>query len=77
MSPAAVEIPPQVVDKNALPAKITHREPLKATGALDAFDQFDVTPVIGREFPTANLADWFNSPNADQLLRDLAITSKV
>jgi len=50
-------------------------EPLKLSGALDTFESFDVTPVIGREFPTANLVDWLNAPNADELIRDLAITS--
>lgn len=53
-----------------------HREPLKTTGVLDQYEWFDTTPVIGREFPTANLVDWFNAPNSDELIRDLAITSK-
>jgi hypothetical protein len=52
------------------------RQPLKLSGALDAFKSFDVTPVIGREFPTVNLVDWLNAPNSDELIRDLAITSK-
>jgi hypothetical protein len=77
MSPAAVEVPVQAPVQATIPTKIPHKEPLKASGALDAFEQFDVTPVIGREFPKANLVDWINSPNADQLLRDLAITSKA
>lgn len=38
-------------------------------------ENFDVTPVIGREFPTASLAEWLRAPNSDELLRDLAITS--
>ena len=54
-----------------------HRQPLKLSGALDKFDFFDVTPVIGKEFPTANLKDWSEAPNADELLRDLAITSTM
>jgi hypothetical protein len=53
------------------------REPLKPTGALDAFESFDVTPVIGREFPNANLKDFLRAPNSDELLRELAITSKL
>ncbi|CAK7210904.1 hypothetical protein SCUCBS95973_000950 [Sporothrix curviconia] len=52
----------------------THREPLKLAGALDEFKSFDVTPTIGREYPEANLVDWLNHPNANALLRDLAIT---
>lgn len=49
--------------------------PLKLKGLLDQYKSFDVTPVIGREFPDANLADWLRAPNSDDLLRDLAITS--
>lgn len=52
-------------------------QPLKQTGVLERFEYDDVTPVIGREFPTANIVDDFlNSLDADALLRDLAITSK-
>jgi len=57
--------------------KIQHREPLKLSGALDSFESFDVTPVIGREFVDVNLADWLKAPNSDDLIRDLAITSKI
>ncbi|PLB48443.1 taurine catabolism dioxygenase, partial [Aspergillus steynii IBT 23096] len=48
--------------------------PLQLSGALDQSQSFDVTPVIGREFPTASLRTWIESPNSDALLRDLAIT---
>ncbi|KXJ87438.1 TfdA family taurine dioxygenase [Microdochium bolleyi] len=48
--------------------------PLTLGGALDKYEHFDVTPIIGREFPTANLVEWLNAPNADELIRDLAIT---
>jgi hypothetical protein len=53
-------------------------EPLKKSGALDASFEFeDVTPLNGREYPTANIVDdLLDAPNADDLLRDLAITSK-
>lgn len=50
------------------------KTPLKLSGVLDQFKPFDVTPVIGKEFPNANLADWLIAPNSDELLRDLAIT---
>ncbi|KAH7161645.1 hypothetical protein EDB81DRAFT_683579 [Dactylonectria macrodidyma] len=49
-------------------------KPLALSGALKEYDSFDVTPAIGREFPKANLVDWLNAPNADELIRDLAIT---
>lgn len=51
-----------------------HKEPLKLSGALDQFKQFDVTPVIGREFVDVDLAEWLRAPNSDELIRDLAIT---
>ncbi len=50
--------------------------PLKLTHLLDEFKSFDVTPVIGTEFPDVQLTDWLRAPNSDALLRDLAITSK-
>jgi hypothetical protein len=55
----------------------TKREPLKLSGALDHFESFDVTPIIGREFVGVNLAKWLRAPNSDELIRDLAITSKI
>jgi hypothetical protein len=70
MAPSAIDIAPEPV------AKTQRREPLKLSGALDSYESFDVTPVIGREFPTAKLTDWLDAPNSDDLLRDLAITSR-
>jgi hypothetical protein len=64
-----------IVEGN-IPAKSLQKEPLKLSKALDSFESFDVTPVIGREFPTANLKEWLQASNSDELLRDLAITSK-
>jgi hypothetical protein len=52
-----------------------HKEPLKLSGVLDHFKSFEVTPVVGREYPEANLKEWLESPDSDALLRDLAITS--
>lgn len=54
----------------------THKEPLQLKGALDQYDSFDVTPIIGREFPAANLKEWLEASNSDELLRELAITSQ-
>ncbi|KAK4961649.1 hypothetical protein LTR10_002139 [Elasticomyces elasticus] len=48
--------------------------PLITNGALDHLESSDLTPVIGREFPTTNLVKLINSPNADELLRELAYT---
>ena len=52
------------------------RAPLQLAGALEKYKSFDVTPVIGREFPEASLKDWLEAPNADELLQDLAVTSR-
>lgn len=57
------------------PAK-QHREPLLPSGALDKFKYEESTPVIGREYVDVNLVnDIINAENADDLIRDLAITS--
>lgn len=52
-------------------------QPLEASEALDKFIYEDITPVIGREYPHLNVVDdLLDSPNADALIRDLAITSE-
>jgi len=60
--------------KNSARITTAARQPLEYRGKLDEFDSFDVTPVIGREFPDAKLVDWLRAPNSDELLRDLAVT---
>lgn len=50
-------------------------KPLQTTGALDRLEHFDVTPAIGREYPSASIVDILNAENSDELLRELAITS--
>ncbi|KAF7588105.1 hypothetical protein BBP40_006169 [Aspergillus hancockii] len=70
MAPSITDIP-QVAP---VAVKALQREPLKPTGSLGTFESFDVTPVIGREFTNANLKEWLNAPNSDELLRELAIT---
>jgi hypothetical protein len=55
-----------------------YREPLKKSGALDKYEYEDTTPIIGREFINVNIVDdLLNSPGADALLKDLAITSTL
>ena len=53
------------------------REPLELRGVLDQFESFDVTPVIGREFKDVDVVSWLRSPNSDELIRDLAVTSRL
>jgi hypothetical protein len=51
-------------------------KPLKQSGALEQFSYEETTPVIGREFLNVNIVeDLLNASNADELIRDLAITS--
>lgn len=52
--------------------------PLTKSGALEKqFKYEEATPVVGREYPDLNIVDdLLNAPDADELIRDLAITSK-
>ncbi|KAL1979750.1 hypothetical protein VTN96DRAFT_5226 [Rasamsonia emersonii] len=83
MAPSVLETEPNVAGQpvegqtEAVKAAATPRllrEPLQLKGVLDQYEHFDVTPIIGTEFPTANLKEWLRAPNSDELLRDLAIT---
>ncbi|KAG9253013.1 uncharacterized protein F5Z01DRAFT_658974 [Emericellopsis atlantica] len=47
-------------------------KPLTYAGTLDSFQQFDVTPVIGREFSGLHLRDLLKG--SDEQMRDLALT---
>lgn len=49
------------------------REPLKVSGALPP-DYFEVTTIIGREYPNLQISDLMTSPRRDEYIRDLAIT---
>ena len=51
-------------------------EPLKLSDALEQFEYFEVVPCIGREYKNVDLSEWLKAPNSDDLLRDLAITSR-
>jgi hypothetical protein len=71
MAPSATETEIPVIS-----SKQGHREPLTSSGTLDKFESIDLTPVIGTEYLNANLVEWIKSPNADDLIKDLAIKSK-
>ncbi|KAK8065747.1 taurine dioxygenase family protein [Apiospora hydei] len=50
-------------------------KPLQLSGALSKFAYEETTPVIGREYLNVNIVDdLLSATNADELLRDLAIT---
>ncbi len=44
--------------------------PLQYSGSLDSYEQFDVTAVIGKEFPGLQLTEILHD---DEKIRDLAI----
>ncbi|KAL1963591.1 hypothetical protein VTN77DRAFT_8036 [Rasamsonia byssochlamydoides] len=79
MAPQAVEVastPASTIDE--IKAKVQNtslsgliREPLKYSGSLDEYRSFEVTPVIGTEFPEVQLTDILDDDNK---IRDLAIT---
>ena len=48
--------------------------PLKYSGSLDEYESFDVTKVIGREFPSLQISSILND---DTKVRDLAITGPL
>lgn len=66
----------EVSASNKEAPKQQYPEPLKFSGALDQFKHEDTTPIIGREFFDVNIVDdLLNGENADERLRDIAITS--
>lgn len=80
MAPSAIE----VVAKTAVPllpgkleAITSHaRTYPKNNGSLDKYEHIETTPVIGREYPTVNLVELLQAPNSEELLKELALTSK-
>ncbi|EXJ76894.1 hypothetical protein A1O3_10051 [Capronia epimyces CBS 606.96] len=70
-SPPAVDsIPVTKSVANNTTKDSTTKEPLKYSGSLDEYKSFDVTNVIGREFPELQLSSILND---DTKVRDLAI----
>jgi hypothetical protein len=47
------------------------------SGSLDSYEQNDSTTTIGREIPGLQIKKILSSPDADTMIRDLAITGKV
>ncbi|KAI1406956.1 taurine catabolism dioxygenase [Hypoxylon sp. FL1857] len=75
MAPAATsdEIPQGL--SSHIKSTVSYPSPLSVTGALEKFSYEDTTPAIGREFLNVNIVDdLLNASNADDLIRDLAIT---
>lgn len=52
--------------------------PLKLGHSLDAFKRTDLTPIIGTEFERGiQLAELLKAPNANELVKDLAVLSML
>ena len=77
MAPTAIDTQngSQVPYSNGHKNTNTVKLPLEPNGSLDSYNHIDLTPCIGREFPTANLVEMMNAPNSDELLAELALTS--
>ena len=59
-----------------LNGNIKYPTPPRISGALGGFKYEESTPVIGREYINVNIVnDLLEGDNADERLRDLAITS--
>jgi hypothetical protein len=54
-------------------SRTNHKEPLKVSGALPS-NYFEVTSIIGREYPDVQISELMTSPRRDEYIRDLAIT---
>lgn len=80
MAPPSVDFAPQdAIDnhvnvKNGSSTNGLVRAALKYSGFLDEYESFDVTAVIGREFPKAQLSKILED---DKKIRDLAITGTL
>ncbi|GAM36766.1 hypothetical protein TCE0_018f06118 [Talaromyces pinophilus] len=75
MAPAVTETESAIPIREHITSKKGLKQtPLKYSGALDVYEHFDLTPTIGREFPTARITEILRAPNSDDLLRDLAYT---
>ena len=68
MSTTTVEIQ----SEQTLP-RTGHKQPLQYSGSLDKYEHFEVTPVIGREYPKLAIKDLLDAPDSDTLIRDLAV----
>jgi hypothetical protein len=55
---------------------VTFSPPLEQGPAIDHWKYQDLTRALGREYLDIDLVEVLEAPNADDLLRDLAITSE-
>lgn len=58
---------------NPTPTRKLTLQPMDYQGSLDHLSYFEVTPIIGREYPEASISDMLSAPNSEQQIRDLAV----
>ena len=79
MSPSAILVEPQDapiisdITNGGVKKLPSNRAPLINSGSLDAYESFDVTNIIGKEFPHLQLSEIIHD---DDKVRDLAILGK-
>ena len=73
--PSAVETtPPSPIRGGHEKARPRTTEPAVYSGSLDSYEHNDFTTSVGREIPGLQIKKILTSPDADTLIRDLAIT---
>lgn len=74
MPSAQPSTPPPAIRGGHEKARPRATEPFVYSGSLDSYEHNDSTPSIGREIPALQIKQILASPDADTLIRDLAIT---
>jgi hypothetical protein len=73
--PSAIETaPPPSIRGGHEKARPRITQPAVYSGSLDSYELNDLTTSIGREIPGLQIKEILTSPDADTLIRDLAIT---
>jgi len=70
VEPRTRVIPEIKKSHHGITQSVSHPAPLEYSGTLDHYESFDVTNVIGREFPKVQLTELLKD---DAKIRDLAI----
>src|SRR6187402_437168 len=74
MPSAQPSTPPPAIRGGHEKARPRTTGPYIYSGSLDSYEHIDSTPSIGREIPALQIKQISASPDADTLIRDLAIT---
>ncbi|KAI9372211.1 hypothetical protein BJX61DRAFT_542911 [Aspergillus egyptiacus] len=72
--PTVIEPRPTTILGGHCEARPRIAQPLEYSGSLDSYQYLDLTPVIGREYESLQVAEVLQLPNRDQVIQDLAFT---